>query len=579
MLYLSPVAFYQNAFPATKTCCLYIEAENNICKTDTFRRVLKHFNVDCFNNKDHNKKFIVSRKTKSFSDISSMANIIKKNFKYKVYIHKCPCMDYQLIENLKCHLKNKKIKKQNFKKTDFGWEKELNKIIKTEKLRQNVAYSGIIKPPEEKNKKQAGNFSKRITVERYFFADSYVVNSQKKQCFLRGRDMFAKAGIKFAWSIKKKFLSLWGDIYGKVSYLKFMESSQKKVKPGIRYLYLTNESLIDAQHKYPGLYIRAGRIPLRDKQTLWYNNFLDGLEFRYRSTLFKCSIFAGKRIKDSRAGSFEEPTGIGGYDYILGFIDYQYLYRHHLKAYFIKERYPYMVKKGYYNLWNGIKRKTSLNWLALRITKEKNMEYWINLAYMWGKRERLSTKYVDCTARKNIEGYLYNTVRGFGVDAGVKLIENRWGVGARIAIGQGSRNGKKEFHLPRLSSRMDNLFGPNKVRYYGELTNPGLSNIGIISIFGGYEVSPYNWLEANLINYFLINKNGTTPFSRYFYDPKGNEHWLGTETDFIFNGSLKRKSDKWRYLLVLSYFAASDNFAGLRKKNSFGLLIRIKRYW
>ncbi len=569
--------FDKSGLSFEKPYCLYIKTGENLCKKSTMKKIIKRFQLKCINKKNTFSKFIVLEKSETPAKISRIAKTIKQYLGYKFHLCKCSCFTYTVISNIKnCYTKKRAI--ESVPKKDLNWDNEIYKISQEEKLKHKLKPISVNKL-FKKNNKQSRGFLKNVTVERYLFIDLYAVNSQKRQCLLKGQDFFAKAGIRFAWTIDKKFLSLWGDVYGRVSYQKFMESSQKKAKPGIRYLFLTNESLNDAKYRYPGFYIMTGRIPLRDKQTLLYNNFLDGIKIKYRSTLFKGFLFAGKRIRDPRTGSFEEPTGIGGYDYIIGSIDYQYLYRHHIKAFFIREKYPHIVKDANFTIWNTGKRKTDLKWLALRLKKDGNTEYWLNLAYMWGKRERLLSKYIDCTARKKIEGYMYNNDRGYGIDAGMKFTKKRWGIGGRLAFGQGSKDRKKDFHLPRLSSRMDNLFGPNKIRYYGELANPGLSNIGIISLFGGYEIYPYNWLEVNLINYLSLKKSGTIPFSRYFYETNRNKHWLGMETDIIFDGNLKRKFDKWRYLFVLSYFAASDAFGGLKKKNSIGLFIRIKRYW
>ncbi|WP_456456709.1 SPOR domain-containing protein [Thermovibrio sp.] len=479
--------------------------------------------------------------------------------------------------------KSKEIKEE--KRVETGtienlpdWDKEFEEVKKS--IKPNIEVNSIKLQKETKEEKTESEKKKteNFLTENYLFLNNYWILGQKCQgCYLRETDFIPKLGMRFLWNIGEK-LSLWGDVYGRLSYQKFSQTSRKRGHLGVRYLYLSTESLEDIKYKYPGFYLKIGRIPLIDSEAFWYYNFLDGVEGRYRSSILKGYLFLGKRLRDSRVNALEESTNLQNFKYLIARLDYQYRYNHHLGLFFIKENYPYSPNVNYkYSILRGLRRKTNLNWIALRLNgkHENELNYWLNLGFMWGRREVVNSRAIDCTADRVVESVEDKKRAGWGFDAGIKKRYEKSGLGVRVALGSGSSSGSRDFKLPKISSRMDRLFGPNRVRYYGELANPQLTNVGIFSFFGGYKLSEENWLEFNFINYSLLNKNGTSPLSRFFCNP--SSRYLGWEFDLMLDGQIRRKEDKWRYLIIGSLFKRAGESA--ENRFSKALLIRVKRYW
>ncbi len=502
-----------------------------------------------------------------------------RKFNETAFIRKCLYKPSRWIypkQSREVKEKEKKEVKQTLKLPD--WDKEFEEVKNSVRPNIEVNTIKIEEKTSKEKEKEENQETRNFLSENYLFLNNYWILGQKcNNCYLRETDFIPKFGIRFLWGIGEK-VSLWGDIYGRLSYQKFSQTSRKRGYLGIRYLYLSTESLEDIKQKYPGFYLKLGRIPLIDSEAFWYYNFLDGIEGRYRSSLLKGYLFLGKRLRDSRVNALEENINLRNFRYLIARLDYQYRYNHHLGLFFLKEYYPYSPKVGYkYSILKGLRRKTNLNWIALRLNgkNERGLNYWFNLGFMWGKRDLVNSRTLDCSADRVVESVKNKKRRGWGLDVGLKERYEKSGLGIRIALGSGSSSGDRDFKLPKISSRMDRLFGPNRVRYYGELANPQLTNIGIISLFGGYKLSEENWLEANFINYSLLNKNGTSPLSRFFCNPTSK--YLGWELDLMLDGQIRRQDDKWRYLIIGSLFKR----AGKNAENRFSkaLLIRIKRYW
>jgi alginate production protein len=396
-------------------------------------------------------------------------------------------------------------------------------------------------------------------------------------CGRDGKEITGKVGVRGFWPISEE-LSLWGDIYLGTGYQSFGDTSRNRTWGDIRYFYLM------AEHPYSNMRLLAGRIPLREERGFWFYNYLDGIKLEYRSSLLNTFLFAGKRLSDSRISNTEERINLDGYGYLMGALDYQFLYGHHLEFFFLREH------RGSFggsevSVWSGVKEKEDLNWLGLRLKGKLGGEsiryYWLDVAYMWGKRGFAEVAQSECSAYKEVLSTSYRSVSGFGVEVGGKMIVENKGFGARVAAGQGSNTPLegKAFYLPRVSTSREKLFGENRIRYYGELANPDLNNLIVFSHFGGYRLFPKNWLEFNLLKYFRYDSSGGISFSRYFVSPDGNGKDVGYELDLMLDGELSAGKGRWRYLVTGSLFVAGSAFGQLSKSKLYSLSFRLKRYW
>ncbi|TCK05279.1 alginate export family protein [Phorcysia thermohydrogeniphila] len=398
-------------------------------------------------------------------------------------------------------------------------------------------------------------------------------------CKLEGKDLVLKPGVKFAWSMTDK-LSLWGDVRVGGAYQKFLDTHRKKFWLDIRQLYISNRPIFDPN--YYGFVFSAGRVLVSEPRGFWFYNSIDGIRVDYLSTLLSGSLWLGKRINDVYVTNNEERSNISGYTYLVGTVDYQYRYRQHIHLFYVKEYRGSSASVGdTFDVWSPVKEKENLNWVGGRWTyswddrfEGRKVDLWLDVGYMWGDRDILETQRVGCTATSEVISVASASMDGGGFELGGKYIDNDVGIGARVA------GGTEYFYQPRLSSNREHLFGPNTIRYYGEYTNPDLTNTLIFSVFGGYQWKENHWIELNILKYNLVNKDQGTSFSRYFPSPNGKDGDLGWEIDFILEGEEKGLSAKWRYYLIGSYFEPGSAYDGVSEVDrSYGLFLNIKRYW
>ncbi|WP_243644842.1 alginate export family protein [Phorcysia thermohydrogeniphila] len=470
----------------------------------------------------------------------------------------------------------------SFAKDFLSVEEFLRRTKPYRKERITVEFSPRQEETVEREKEVASveRETKKELLKYYLFLDGLSVGGMeiKGGCERRGKELTAKVGVRGSWPILES-VRLFGDVYVGTGYQSYEETSRNKTWGDVRYFYLL------AEPPYSGFRALVGRVPLVEERGFWFYNYVDGVRLEYRDSILSGFLFAGKRLGDSRISNTEERINLDGYAYLIGTLDYQYFYNHHLRFFFLREQRGDFGSSEV-SVWSGVKEKESLNWVGLRLNgkfgRKRVRYYWLDVAYMWGKRGFAQVLEEECTAYKEVLSTSYRKVNGFGMEVGGKMVINNKGVGARVALGQGSNTPSEEraFYLPRLSTSREKLFGKNRVRYYGELANPDLNNLVIFSLFGGYRFLPKNWLEFNLLKYLRYDSSGGTSFSRYFVAPKSGSKDLGYEIDLMLDGELTTGKSRWRYLLTGSLFVAGGAFDGqLDRDKVYAVSLRLKRYW
>jgi alginate production protein len=383
-------------------------------------------------------------------------------------------------------------------------------------------------------------------------------------CKGKGWEITERSGVKLLWQISDS-ATLKGDFYVGVGKQNFKETTRSKAWISVRYLYLSYSL------PFYGFSLSGGRLPVQEERGFWFSNYIDGIKLSYSSSILNGFLFAGKRLEDSRVSTSEERINLEGYEYVIGNLDYQYLYGHHLELFYLWEHRSSFEGTGIVSVWNDVKEKENLNWMGLRLKGKfegkSSRHYWLDLAYRWGKEGSAEAMILGCTAYKAILSTSYRSVSGWGLEIGGKLFRENEGVGVRVAAA-------KEFSLPKLSTSREKLFGFNKVRSYGEVTNPDLNNLIILSTFGGYRLFPSAWLEVNLLKYLKYRSSEGVSFSRYF-PPSKDGRDIGYEIDVMLDGTAGDKEDSWRYLLTLGLFIPGSAF----EEKVYGFSLRLKRYW
>jgi len=521
---------------------------------------------------------------KDFKTAKDYLRVVKKTFK-GAFLRKCRYKPSRWVwyPKVKSSTAIKESWKSQRKLKKINLKEEYAKALKQVKV-PNVELPTGRKKKEIKEKVLSSSKAKK---QWYFFIDGHDYWGLKPihHCRRKGKEIVNRLGFRIAYQLKAN-LSFWADARLGMGYQKFMKSDRRKYWIDLRYLFLSSKNVLGRNH---GTHWSLGRMPIREARGFWYYNYLDGVKLEHFSTTLYGMFFLGTRLEDSRVSSSEERIKIEGYKYLILNLDYQYYYKKHLELFFVKERRDsYSENVGeVFSTWSSTRPKQDLNWigLSLRGTVDSNYtwNYWVDLGYMWGKKGVLTDTLLDCTADHLVLNKQYRKVYGLGGELGVKGESGEFGWGGRFAFGEGSRNrtGHKQFFLTKISNSMEKVFGESRYRYYGELTNPDLNNIVILSVFGGYRLNLQNWVVLNLVKYWQYKKGNYAPFSRYLINTNGRNTDLGWELDLSLNGkSFDFLGGEWRYIVTGSYFMPGDAYNGIDEANrAYGVNFRIKRYW
>jgi alginate production protein len=154
-------------------------------------------------------------------------------------------------------------------------------------------------------------------------------------------------------------------------------------------------------------------------------------------------------------------------------------------------------------------------------------------------------------------------VRGHAFDVGVlHTFDAPWrpAFGVGIAHGSGERDGAARIGY-RQSGLQDNtgkLGGVTSVRYYGELLDPELANLTVLTACAAVRPFPGGSLSLLLHHYRQDVASATTPSTALRTAPTGQSRDLGFEVDVVLGYRLARRLT---VELVFAHFEPGDAFA------------------
>ena len=284
-----------------------------------------------------------------------------------------------------------------------------------------------------------------------------------------------------------------------------------------------------------GLNLKIGRQRIRDKREWLYDENLDAIRLTYEFLNFAFDISASeKKEKD--------------------------LYDNHSKD----ERFNNFVLYGRYAPTKNVeiaaygfvrdgrskKRKENPIFYGLQFTGEvlDNLDYWLGLAHVRGRSRSYK-------------------LRGFGFDSGFTYefdVPLKPSIVLGYALGSGDDNPSdkvdRNFRQTGLQDNDAKFNGITKIKYYGEMFDPELSNLAIAT--GGIGIRPKRNASIELIyHYYRQHKRSDEIFDAEINeDPDGLNKILGQEIDFVAAYKYKSKRINIKTSLVLGYFMPGQAF-------------------
>ena len=290
------------------------------------------------------------------------------------------------------------------------------------------------------------------------------------------------------------------------------------------------------------LALQIGRQRLKDEREWLFDEEMDAVRFSWgvRNALFELSAI--------RKGLFDGD--------LLGKEEDERIHNYHLvyKRYALERR----ITMAAYGLIRDNKMPGGRNplFLGLHSSGEvlNDLDYWLEIARESGKDGSMK-------------------IRGIGLDLGSSYqfdypLKPSIALGFAFGSGDADPNDSidRRFRQSGLEDNQGKFHGVTGFKYYGELTDPELSNLLIFT--GGLGIRPTRRSSIDLVFHEYLQDKVSTKLKGWDIDakPAGLSRRLGREIDLITGYREIRDLDA---KLILGYFIAEDAFPQDAQQNSF----------
>jgi alginate production protein len=284
-----------------------------------------------------------------------------------------------------------------------------------------------------------------------------------------------------------------------------------------------------------GLSFQLGRQRFEDERQWLYDEELDALRLRFQHVALAIELSAsrdGLAPKDLSNSTQEERIN-----------NYMLLASYRLPRDTTLEAYAILRDDQ-----DADRRRPVFAGLRARGEPIEDLDYWLELAYAGGR---------DGSKQ----------IRGWGVDLGATY---EFQVGPKpaltlgFAFGSGDANPDDDtdesFRQTGLQENEGDFGGATDFRYYGEVLDPELSNLAILT--AGVGIRPSDKFSVDLVYHYYLQHRATPVLRNAGLDaePSGRSRRLGSAVDFIVG--LQEIWDHLDALLAVGYFSPGSAFPG-----------------
>jgi alginate production protein len=283
-----------------------------------------------------------------------------------------------------------------------------------------------------------------------------------------------------------------------------------------------------------GLSLQLGRQRFEDERQWLYDEELDALRVRYEREALAAELSASRDgLVRKNVLSGHTPDRINNYMLLASYRPLEDLT---LEGYAIARD-------------NRDADRSRPVFVGLRSWGEpiEDLDYWIELGYAAGR-----------------DGS--NRIRGWGVDLGATY---EFQVGPKpaltlgIAFGSGDRNPDdgtdRSFRQTGLQENEADFGGATEFKYYGEVLDPELSNLAVLT--AGIGIRPSDNVSVDLVYHYYLQHRASSTLRNAGLEaePSGRSRRLGSEVDLILG--LQNLFDRLEVRAVLGYFSPGAAFA------------------
>jgi alginate production protein len=328
--------------------------------------------------------------------------------------------------------------------------------------------------------------------------------------------------------------------------------------------------------------LQAGRVELIDRRAWWWDDELDAARLLYGSESWRLDTGLARevaRVSSSESGIAPKVRGVTRW---FGHATWKHAPPHTLEAFWLHGRdSSARPAAGSVVASEDATDPSDLtaNWVGLRASGElrgdkgPRLSYWVDAAVLRG-REALTPYTEGSNGQFTAANATTRPVRGQAIDVGVTgvfpvVLRPSITIGyARGSGGERSTALDANFRQTGLQENKARLAGVKRLRVYGELLQPELSNLAVSTFGLGIRVLDNSSVELIGHRYHQPTPSSVFPGSRLSTAPQGANGDIGRELDLVV--ALR----EWRQLeLILrwSLFKPGNAFAANRRDAAHAL--------
>lgn len=274
-----------------------------------------------------------------------------------------------------------------------------------------------------------------------------------------------------------------------------------------------------------GLSLQVGRQRFEDERNWLYDEELDAVRLRYARGTFAVELSASRNelVRKDLLG----PDPSERINYYVLHASYGLLDLIELEGYVIVRDDP--ARERDRPVFAGVRSRGE---------PVTDLDYWLELSYAGGR-----------------DGS--NSIRGWAVDLGATYELQR---GPRPALTLGFAFGSERFRQTGLQDNEGDFGGSASFQYYGEVLNPELSNLAIVTV--GVGIRPTERFSLDLVYHYYVQDRASPTLRNAAIgaQPSGRSRRLGSEIDFIVG--LTEFLGRFDFKAAVGYFMPGDAFPG-----------------
>ena len=353
------------------------------------------------------------------------------------------------------------------------------------------------------------------------------------------------------------------------------EESEKKLKLGEAWLFI--DELFASN---TGLQI--GRQNLSEQREWWWDADLDAIRLFYDQEPWQLEIgIAEQLVRADTEEEFIDPDE-DNLMRLFAHLNWSWADDHSLEAYFLRQNDHSSTPRVGDSVSPDQEDNSDadLTWFGLRATGELDLDeageinYWLDSAIVRGDEIRLD--FDDDSGINIVDNREHFDVRGWGIDLGLSWTTEWPGeptLTLGYAYGSGDNNEDdsidRNFRQTGLHGNKGRFAGVNRFNYYGELFDPELSNLKILTAAVGFPLLEDSSVELVYHRYWQVDASDELRDVAIDLDPEGDSKDIGEELDLIFGFE---EWEDFEIEIIGSVFKAGDAYGDQSGEKAYSIL-------